>query len=119
MQRLIFGLSIQIINILAQSRRSQNISPGSVQTLIFKYYNECNYKVFTHSEWGPWSSLSLCSVSCGSGVQVRQRVCNYPPSLNPGWIQSISCPGDHVQYFNCQQRPCLGDESINNIDYSQ
>lgn len=29
-------------------------------------------------EWGPWSGLSSCSVSCGAGLQSRTRQCSHP-----------------------------------------
>ena len=32
--------------------------------------------------WSPWMTISSCSVTCGNGMEIRQRFCDDPsPSL--------------------------------------
>ncbi|XP_078703551.1 SCO-spondin-like [Branchiostoma floridae x Branchiostoma belcheri] len=46
------------------------------------------------SQWTPWSA---CSSTCGSGTQVRTRVCDDPPPDIP----SLACPGASLQTQSC------------------
>lgn len=52
------------------------------------------------SLWSTWSAWSPCSVSCGGGVQRRERVCNNRGHGNSG------CSGLSVQEQQCNQEPC-------------
>ncbi|KAE8595015.1 hypothetical protein XENTR_v10015432 [Xenopus tropicalis] len=46
--------------------------------------------------WGPWSSWSPCSVSCGGGEQIRVREC-----------QQDECEGKAIQSKSCNGQVCL------------
>uniref|UniRef100_A0A8C4GLJ2 ADAM metallopeptidase with thrombospondin type 1 motif, 17 n=1 Tax=Dicentrarchus labrax TaxID=13489 RepID=A0A8C4GLJ2_DICLA len=39
-------------------------------------------------DWSPWSQWSMCSRTCGTGVQFRQRKCDNPPYACEG----LPCP---------------------------
>ncbi|CAG2249589.1 THBS1 [Mytilus edulis] len=50
------------------------------QTLIY-----CMFLIVqtVDGNWGPWSIFGPCSVTCGTGLNYRSRICNDPaPSLN-------------------------------------
>lgn len=48
--------------------------------------------------WSPWSSFSLCSVTCGVGLQLSTRTCDRPAPKNGGRF----CPGDAIQRQICK-----------------
>ncbi|KAM8967216.1 LOW QUALITY PROTEIN: SCO-spondin-like [Pelodytes ibericus] len=52
--------------------------------------------------WGPWRSLSPCSVTCGEGIQTRSRKCDNPAPQNGG----RPCQGDQQQNRTCQELDC-------------
>ncbi|XP_041864682.1 A disintegrin and metalloproteinase with thrombospondin motifs 17 isoform X2 [Melanotaenia boesemani] len=53
-------------------------------------------------DWSPWSQWSLCSRTCGTGVQFRQRKCDNPP---PG-PDGRHCPDNSVEHQACESPPC-------------
>ncbi|XP_035769457.1 A disintegrin and metalloproteinase with thrombospondin motifs 17 isoform X1 [Neolamprologus brichardi] len=53
-------------------------------------------------DWSPWSQWSLCSRTCGTGVQFRQRKCDHPPP-GPG---GRHCPQASVEHKACEAPPC-------------
>ncbi|KAF4095523.1 hypothetical protein G5714_023126 [Onychostoma macrolepis] len=52
--------------------------------------------------WGPWSSWSPCSRSCGSGTMSRQRRCSREDSDGP-------CRGEKTQRQQCYSTACPVD----------
>lgn len=54
------------------------------------------------SSFGEWGS---CSLTCGGGVQDRQRTCTNPPPAHGG----RPCDGSSVETRFCKQFPCPGD----------
>ncbi|XP_048736193.2 coadhesin-like [Ostrea edulis] len=55
--------------------------------------------------WGSWSSYSRCSVTCGVGIQQKQRTCTEPAPAHGG----TSCVGESVVSRNCTQVDCPVD----------
>ena len=47
--------------------------------------------------WTSWDVAGACSVTCGSGVQQRSRVCNNPVPSNGG----MNCTGDSDDVVPC------------------
>ncbi|CAC5382488.1 HMCN [Mytilus coruscus] len=56
--------------------------------------------------WSIWGSLGACTVTCGSGQQVRTRVCNNPEPANGG----AECTGENYDYTSCTRSECPGQE---------
>lgn len=50
--------------------------------------------------WLPWSSWSPCSVTCGTGLSTRQRVCSGP--FNGG----LPCDGNASESVTCDMQAC-------------
>ncbi|XP_072288880.1 A disintegrin and metalloproteinase with thrombospondin motifs 12-like [Eucyclogobius newberryi] len=55
--------------------------------------------------WGPWSTWSFCSRTCGTGVQSADRECNSPKPEFGGKY----CTGERRRYRTCNTKPCLND----------
>ncbi|XP_071344258.1 A disintegrin and metalloproteinase with thrombospondin motifs 17 isoform X1 [Trachinotus anak] len=53
-------------------------------------------------DWSPWSQWSMCSRTCGTGVQFRQRKCDNPPP-GPG---GRHCQKASVEHKACEGPPC-------------
>ena len=49
----------------------------------------------------PWSS---CDVTCGSGTQIRNRICLSPTSDHP-----LTCQGNKTETKQCKQTDCHGE----------
>ena len=62
-----------------------------------------NFEVDGH--WGSWGSWSQCSVSCGSGLHTRRRLCNSPSPSHGG----ADCPGDSAHTHKCHVAQCPGN----------
>uniref|UniRef100_A0A4W5N371 Thrombospondin-1 n=1 Tax=Hucho hucho TaxID=62062 RepID=A0A4W5N371_9TELE len=52
--------------------------------------------------WGPWSLWDTCSVTCGGGLQTRQRLCNNPTPKYKG----KECQGDTKTSQLCGKEDC-------------
>jgi len=50
------------------------------------------------SDWRPW----ICSVKCGSGIDMRTRLCDNPAQTNGG----MDCPGPSSETRACVLPPC-------------
>ncbi|XP_074851795.1 A disintegrin and metalloproteinase with thrombospondin motifs 12 [Carettochelys insculpta] len=55
--------------------------------------------------WGPWSSWSHCTRTCGAGVQSAERHCNNPEPQFGGKY----CTGERKRYRMCNILPCRRD----------
>ncbi|KAI7813138.1 putative A disintegrin and metalloproteinase with thrombospondin motifs 12, partial [Triplophysa rosa] len=53
--------------------------------------------------WGPWSTWSHCSRTCGAGVQSADRECNQPKPEFGGKY----CTGERKRYMICNTKPCV------------
>nr|XP_015809093.2 A disintegrin and metalloproteinase with thrombospondin motifs 7 [Nothobranchius furzeri] len=56
--------------------------------------------------WAPWSEWSVCSRTCGSGVQSAQRDCDDPVPKYRGKY----CLGERLKYRICNIDPCPHDQ---------
>ena len=56
----------------------------------------------SESFWSPWQHWSQCTLTCGGGVQVRRRKCNFTLPLNGG----KECTGPRIETKICNYRPC-------------
>ena len=52
--------------------------------------------------WGQWGAWGTCSLSCGSGLQSRSRVCDDPRPQNGG----LDCSGDSSEFGSCNTQAC-------------
>ncbi|XP_037677367.1 properdin [Choloepus didactylus] len=56
--------------------------------------------------WGPWSSIGICSVTCGLGQTLQQRTCDQPVPQHGGSF----CAGDSTRTHICNKGvPCPVD----------
>ena len=55
--------------------------------------------------FGKWSKYSICSASCGGGVQYRERKCNSPPPMYGG----KDCNGPTRETRSCAESQCPGN----------
>ncbi|XP_055329397.1 SCO-spondin-like [Paramacrobiotus metropolitanus] len=69
--------------------------------------NECGKNIcsspiqdFGWYHWGQWGS---CTASCGGGVRVRNRNCNFPGRLAE---QKKYCHGNHYELESCNSQKC-------------
>ncbi|XP_030000129.1 A disintegrin and metalloproteinase with thrombospondin motifs 12-like [Sphaeramia orbicularis] len=56
--------------------------------------------------WGPWSTWSYCSRTCGTGVQSAERECNNPKPEFGGKY----CTGERKRYRTCNTKPCQNNK---------
>jgi len=55
-----------------------------------------------NGQWGAWSSLTQCTVTCGGGFQSQTRVCDSPAPSNGG----NDCGTENSQTVRCQIEDC-------------
>ena len=61
--------------------------------------------------YGKWSNYSTCSVSCGGGVQFRERNCDSPPPKYGG----KGCDGPRRENRSCQEKECPGTLKVSHF----
>ncbi|XP_038622928.1 A disintegrin and metalloproteinase with thrombospondin motifs 7 [Tachyglossus aculeatus] len=73
------------------------------------FNGDCVHKGFRpeaiHGSWGAWSSWSVCSRSCGAGVQNAERQCNNPTPKYRGKY----CVGERKRFRVCNIKACPSD----------
>ena len=71
----------------------------------------------THGGWGAWGTYGPCTATCGSGYQIRDRLCNDPIPLNGG----LECSSDKGQSMKesesrmCTSIKCPGILQLRNV----
>ncbi|XP_062578062.1 SCO-spondin-like isoform X3 [Saccostrea cucullata] len=55
--------------------------------------------------WSTWTDYSSCSVTCGEGIQERERTCTEPPPAHGG----TDCVGRSTEIQNCTKSNCPVD----------
>ena len=70
--------------------------------------------------WGPWSTWTSCSSSCGSGRQIRTRLCDDPAVGNGGencpmtdsYSETVHSSGVQQQMHSqaCNGHSCQGNQ---------
>ncbi|CAG2242596.1 unnamed protein product [Mytilus edulis] len=86
------------------SCRLNKISP-STEKLILEIDGNGN------GMWSNWSDYSICSVTCGEGIQTRSRMCLNPASNENGQ----NCSGNNVDKRNCNTLNCSRTCSHNDL----
>ena len=61
--------------------------------------------------WSEWQKWSVCSRSCGSGIQTRARTCDSPRPAHGG----KQCPGASGETRFCNTNDCPGTEMHWNV----
>lgn len=62
----------------------------------------CFLSPSVNGNWGPWSPWDTCTLTCGGGVQTRQRLCNDPAPKHGG----KECVGDNRDTQMCNKKDC-------------
>ncbi|XP_078000505.1 uncharacterized protein LOC144453102 [Glandiceps talaboti] len=60
-----------------------------------------------HGGWSYWTSWTECEVTCGGGIQTRNRECNSPPPSENG----LPCQGDDIEKRTCMDILCPDEVS--------
>jgi len=77
--------SKQLRFIIQTVKQLQKIEMNSAKHhLVVHFFQPCSY-------WSQWSSYGACTVSCGNGTQIRQRLC----------IDGFDCIGDTLDAQPC------------------
>ncbi|CAG2241189.1 unnamed protein product [Mytilus edulis] len=63
---------------------------------------DVNYHCVRNGMWSNWSDYSICSVTCGGGIQTRSRMCSNPAPNENGQ----NCSGNNVDERNCNTLNC-------------
>ncbi|CAC5413765.1 HMCN [Mytilus coruscus] len=63
----------------------------------------CNMEACAvNGNWGQWGSYEPCDVTCGTGAQIKTRICNDPaPSENGN-----PCEGEDITVKSCDMEEC-------------
>uniref|UniRef100_A0AAR2LHG3 SCO-spondin n=1 Tax=Pygocentrus nattereri TaxID=42514 RepID=A0AAR2LHG3_PYGNA len=74
-------------------------------SIIFSNFSSYMYIVFlVNGGWSVWTPWSVCSVTCGAGLQSRYRFCSSPERAGNG----LPCLGPDRQDQVCVLSPCDG-----------
>ncbi len=58
--------------------------------------------VSVNGGWSGWANSGSCSVTCGGGLQLQDRLCDDPAPQHGG----LDCPGNGFQNITCNEHSC-------------
>ncbi|XP_056005434.1 SCO-spondin-like isoform X2 [Ostrea edulis] len=67
----------------------------------------CEKSTRVDGNWASWGTWSKCPVTCGGGIEQRERTCTNPPPKHGG----SNCVGDASETRPCNTQPCPVDGS--------
>lgn len=92
-----------------------------MKDLLLQQKNNCDivnrkkHVSTVNGNWGAWSAVSDCSVTCGVGLQTHRRDCDNPPPKYGGQ----DCPGDNTKSLLCKDpKHCPGETHLLEHFYS-
>ena len=69
--------------------------------LILLYFSHI---FIVDGNWGAFGEWNRCSVTCGRGLQARDRLCDNPAPANGG----KPCAGSSYETRDCNEKKCPG-----------
>ncbi|KAK3594720.1 hypothetical protein CHS0354_001544 [Potamilus streckersoni] len=64
--------------------------------------DKCSHVCPVDGNWGSWTSWGTCTVTCGSGEEIRTRKCDNPAPVGTG----AHCAGPPADVRHCVPRDC-------------
>ena len=90
-------MSEWVIDRLTNHRKVQNLD----ENVLFCYVYFRTFSV--DGNWATWGSWKTCSVTCGGGIQHRDRTCTSPAPAHSG----APCAGNSTSSQDCNTQICI------------
>ena len=78
---------------------------GEVGVINIIFFQLLVHPVAVDGGWGSWSDSGKCTRSCGTGTQLRTRICDSPKADHGG----LPCVGPGHTKVPCNTHPCIGN----------
>ena len=69
---------------------------------LYIFTSNKNISIYLDGNWGPWSTYSSCSETCGNGRQTRTRECTNPAPAYGG----LDCAAPGQEQQDCKIVEC-------------